>query len=166
MKEQLRFGLIITSDRSSRGERSDQTIPLMRQEIENLNWTLVKTLIIPDEINSIKETLLEWVKEGLVDIILTSGGTGLSPRDVTPDATQAVVERTIPGLVEAMRWQGMKLKPHAMLSRALAGMRGNILIINLPGNPKAAVDNFRIIQPVLPHAIELMNEDPEAERHH
>lgn len=163
---ELRLGLLITSDRAFSGKRLDQTIPLMQQLIDGFKWCLVKTRIVPDDINLIKETLLEWVNDGGLDIILTSGGTGLSPRDVTPEATRSVLERIVPGLAEAMRLQGMQVKPHAMLSRAIAGMRGRTLIINLPGNPKAAEENFKFIQPVLEHAIELINENPDAEKHH
>jgi molybdenum cofactor synthesis domain-containing protein len=101
-----------------------------------------------------------------VDVILTTGGTGFSPRDVTPEATQAVIERQTPGLAEAMRHASLSVTPHAMLSRATAGIRKRTLIVNLPGSPKGAVENLQVVLPVLPHAVQLLVEDPQAEEGH
>ena len=101
-----------------------------------------------------------------MDVILTTGGTGFSPRDVTPEATQEVIERSAPGLAEAMRQSSLQMTPHAMLSRAAAGIRGRTLIINLPGSPKAAVENLQVVIPVIPHAVQLLQEDPHAEASH
>jgi molybdopterin adenylyltransferase len=101
-----------------------------------------------------------------LDVILTTGGTGFAPSDVTPEATRLVIEREAPGLAEAMRFESLKATPHAMLSRALAGIRGKVLLINLPGSPKGAVENLQVILPVLPHAVELLQMHPDAERHH
>ena len=101
-----------------------------------------------------------------MDILLTTGGTGFAPRDVTPEATGQVIDRKAPGLAESMRRRASRSTPHAMLSRAAAGIRGRVLIINLPGSPKAAVENFQVVMPVLPHAVELLTEDPLAEKHH
>jgi molybdopterin adenylyltransferase len=114
----------------------------------------------------LRETLSAWADSGEVDIILTTGGTGFAPRDVTPEATGLVIDRQAPGLAEAMRLESRKVTPHAMLSRGMAGMRGKVLIINLPGSPKAAVENLQVVLPVLAHAVELLNEDPNAEKHH
>jgi molybdenum cofactor synthesis domain-containing protein len=122
--------------------------------------------IVPDEREAIQKTLITWSDEGNLDVILTTGGTGFSPRDVTPEATQAVIERLAPGLAEAMRQSSLVVTPHAMLSRALAGIRKRTLIVNLPGSPKAAVENLQVILPVLPHAVQLLTEDPHAEADH
>ncbi|MFC2064035.1 MogA/MoaB family molybdenum cofactor biosynthesis protein [Chloroflexota bacterium] len=114
----------------------------------------------------IEKTLRDWVNFDDVDVVLTTGGTGFSPRDNTPEATLAVIEREAPGISEGMRNESLKFTPHAMLSRGVAGIHGSVLIINLPGSPKAAVENFRIIQPILEHAVELIRNDENAEDHH
>lgn len=162
----LRFGILTASDRSSRGERIDQTSPVLEEVIKSQNWEVLRVAIVPDDLDLIKNTLINWCEESTFDIILTTGGTGFSPRDNTPEATLAVVDRLAPGLAEAMRYFSLKNTSHAMLSRGVAGIRKHVLIINLPGSPKAAVENFMIIQPVLAHAVELMNNDPESEKHH
>jgi len=110
--------------------------------------------------------LIRWCDSENIDIILTTGGTGFAPRDVTPEATRAVIERLAPGLTEAMLIESLKITPHAMLSRAVAGIRGTTLIINLPGSPKAAIENFQIVLPVLPHAIDLIQNKSSAETGH
>jgi molybdenum cofactor synthesis domain-containing protein len=122
--------------------------------------------IIPDEREIIEETLRMWSDAGKTNVILTTGGTGFSPRDVTPEATQAVIERQAPGLAEAMRQYSLIVTPYAMLSRAIAGIRKRTLIVNLPGSPKAALENYQVILPVLSHAAQLLNEDPQAEADH
>jgi len=162
----LRFGILTSSDRSSRGERPDLSGPVLRDLITSQGWTVAHTAIVPDDVNALSETLSTWADSGEVDIILTTGGTGFAPRDVTPEATSLVIDRQAPGLVEAMRLESRKVTPHAMLSRALAGMRGKVLIINLPGNPKAAVENFQVVSPILAHAVELLTDNPDAEKHH
>lgn len=162
----LRFGILTTSDRSSRGERQDQTSPALEQVIKSANWTVLRIAVIPDDLEEIKDTLISWSDGDSFDIILTTGGTGFSPRDNTPEATLEVVERLAPGIAEAMRSSSMQVTPHAMLSRATAGIRGKVLIINLPGSPRAAVENFHVIQPVLVHAVELLKNDPDSEKHH
>jgi len=121
---------------------------------------------VPDERGEIAATLRQWADEFGLELILTTGGTGVAPRDVTPEATLAVVERLTPGLAEAMRAESLRVTPHAMLSRGVAGIRGRTLIVNLPGSPKGAVENLLTILSVLPHAVELLQEDPDAERHH
>lgn len=163
---ELRFGILTASDRSSRGERPDLSGPALAEVIIAQGWTVELTAILPDDREQLRETMSVWADSGEMDIVLVTGGTGFSPRDVTPEATRAAIEREAPGLAEAMRLESLKITPHAMLSRGVAGIRGKALIINLPGNPKAAVENFRVVIPVLGHAIELLREEPEAEKHH
>jgi molybdopterin adenylyltransferase len=162
----LRFGLLTLSDRSSRGEREDASGPALARLIEAEGWSVVKQQILPDEESAIRTILMEWSGGGGLDVILTTGGTGFSPRDVTPEATRAVIEREAPGLAEAMRAESLKKTPHAMLSRAVAGIRRRTLIINLPGSPKGAMENFDVICPVLAHAVQLLKDDPASESSH
>jgi molybdopterin adenylyltransferase len=163
----IRFAIVTVSDRSYQGTREDLSGPALVEEIKSQGWAVIKTLLIPDEVEEIEGALLELSERPLnIDIILTTGGTGFSPRDVTPEATLAVVQRSAPGLSEAMRAASLKVTPHAMLSRAAAGIRNRTLVVNLPGSPKAALENFHIIQPVLQHAIDLLHEDPDAESGH
>jgi len=129
-------------------------------------WEVRRTAILPDDLQQLRATLSAWADEGGLDIILTTGGTGFAPRDVTPEATRLVIEREAPGLAEAMRSESLKINQHAMLSRGVAGIRGRVLILNLPGSPKAAVENLQVVLPVLPHACELLHDQPEAEQHH
>jgi molybdopterin adenylyltransferase len=162
----LRFGILTVSDRSSRGERPDLSGPALVNLITARGWEVAQTAILPDELNALRETLSAWADAGGLDIILTTGGTGFAPRDVTPEATRLVIEREAPGLAEVMRLESLKVTPHAMLSRALAGIRGRVLIVNLPGSPRGAVENLQVLLPVLPHAVELLHDDPQAEQHH
>lgn len=162
----LRFGILTASDRSARGERPDLSGPALAELIASQGWEVVCQAVLPDDLTALRETLSAWAGRGDLDIILTTGGTGFSPRDVTPEATLAVVERLAPGLAEAMRAASLQVTPHAMLSRAVAGIRGKVLMINLPGSPKAAVENLQVVLPVLTHAVELLREDPLAEKHH
>jgi molybdenum cofactor synthesis domain-containing protein len=162
----LRFGILTASDRSSRGERPDLSGPALIDLVTAHGWTVSNTAIVPDELDVLRETLSAWADSGEMDIILTTGGTGFAPRDVTPEATRLVVDRQAPGLAEAMRQENRKVTPHAMLSRAVTGLRGRVLIINLPGSPKAAVENLQVVLPVLAHAVELLSENPDAEQHH
>ena len=162
----LRFGILTSSDRSSRGERPDLSGPALADLVTEQGWTVVRTILLPDDLGVLTETLSAWADGDDLDIILTTGGTGFAPRDVTPEATRAVIEREAPGLVEAMRQESLKVTPHAMLSRSVAGIRGRMLIINLPGSPKAAVENMQVIVPVLEHAVELLRDNPDAEKHH
>ena len=162
----LRFGILTVSDRSARGERPDLSGPALVERVTAQGWSVVRTGVLPDELPALRELLAAWADEGKLDVILTTGGTGFGPRDVTPEATELVIEREAPGLAEAMRFESLKTTPHAMLSRALAGIRGNVLIINLPGSQKAAIENFQVVLPVLPHAVELLHNDPDSERHH
>lgn len=162
----IRFGILTLSDRSSRGERADSSGPALASLIEARGWSVVKQAILPDDESATRETLISWAESGEMDVILTTGGTGFSPRDVTPEATRAVIDREAPGLAEAMRAASLKVTPHAMLSRIVTGIRKKALIVNLPGSPKGAVENLQVILPVLPHAVQLLQEDPTSESTH
>lgn len=162
----IRIGVVTISDRSSRGERADASGPVLVEVIQAQGWQLVQTAIIPDELSAIRSLLQTWADSGRFDVILTTGGTGFARRDVTPEATRAVIERDAPGLAEAMRADSLQKTPHAMLSRAVAGIRSSTLIINLPGSPKGAKENLGTILPVLPHAVQLLQEDPASEAGH
>jgi molybdenum cofactor synthesis domain-containing protein len=162
----IRFGILTLSDRSSRGERTDSSGPALANLIQGEGWPVVRQSILPDEESAIREILIEWADSSEIDVILTTGGTGFSPRDVTPEATRAVIEREAPGLAEAMRAASLKITPHAMLSRIVTGIRKKTLIINLPGSPKGAVENLQVVLPVLAHAVQLLNEDPKSEASH
>lgn len=162
----IRFGILTLSDRSSRGERPDSSGPALARLIEAENWSVAKQALLPDNESAIRAILTEWADAGEVDVILTTGGTGFSPRDVTPEATRAVIEREAPGLAEAMRAASLKITLHAMLSRIVTGIRKRTLIVNLPGSPKGAVENLQVILPVLSHAVQLLQEDPASEASH
>ncbi|HJX69770.1 MAG TPA: MogA/MoaB family molybdenum cofactor biosynthesis protein [Dehalococcoidia bacterium] len=152
----LKGGILTASDKGARGERHDESSPVIRKCLAPLEIKWVEYAIVPDEREAISARLKEWADEAGLDLILTTGGTGLSPRDVTPEATLAIVERMAPGFTEVMRTEGLKKTPFAMLSRAVAGIRGKTLIINLPGSPKAVVESLDAILPALPHAIETL----------
>ena len=162
----LRFGILILSDRSARGERADSSGPALTRLIEAEGWSVSKQSLLPDDETSIREILVDWSDSSELDVILTTGGTGFSPRDVTPEATRAVIERDAPGLAEAMRAASLRITPHAMISRIVTGIRKKTLIINLPGSPKGAVENLQVVLPVLSHAVQLLREDPASERTH
>ncbi len=162
----LRVGILTVSDRSSAGIRPDASGPALEGLIATRGWKIIRRHTVPDEIAAIKKTLVSWAGSGEMDLILTTGGTGFSPRDVTPEATQAVIERFAPGLAEAMRHASLRVTPHGMLSRSVTGIRGRCLIVNLPGSPKAATENLDVIIAVLPHAVQLLREDPGSEAGH
>ena len=162
----IRFGILTLSDRSARGERVDSSGPALADLIRGQGWSVVKQAILPDDESEMRTQMTAWADSGEVDVILTTGGTGFSPRDVTPEATRAVIEREAPGLAEVMRSASLAKTAHAMLSRAVAGIRNRALIINLPGSPKGAVENLQIVMPVLEHAIKLLKEDPSSESSH
>jgi len=162
----IRFGILTLSDRSSSGLREDASGPALASLIHAQNWVITKQHILPDDESAIKSLLIEWCEAGDVDVILTTGGTGFAPRDVTPEATKAVIERETPGLAEVMRAESLKKTQHAMLSRATAGIRDRTLIVNLPGSPKGAVENLEAVMAMLPHAIQLLKDDPSSEVSH
>ncbi len=162
----LRIAILTVSDRSSRGERPDASGPALVEVVTAQGWQITQTGIIPDDLDELEQTLSEWCDLDVCDVLLTTGGTGFAPRDVTPEATLAVSHRQAPGLAEAMRAASLRVTPHAMLSRATAGIRGQTLIVNLPGSPKAAVENLQVVLPVLSHAVQLLRSDPQAERGH
>ena len=152
----LTVGILTISDKGSRGERQDKSGEAIREIISSMDVRIVNYDIVPDEKELIVETLIKWVDEDDLDVLITTGGTGLTPRDVTPEATLAVVDKIVPGFAEAMRAESLKKTPMAMLSRAVAGTRGKCLIINLPGSPKAVRECLEVILPALPHAVETL----------
>ncbi len=162
----LRFGILTVSDRSARREREDTSGPALVRLVGKQGWSVDRQDLLPDEQLAIRDLLASWADSGALDVILTTGGTGFSPRDVTPEATRAVIDREAPGLAEAMRAASLKITPHAMLSRIVTGIRKRTLIINLPGSPKGAVENLQVVIPVIPHAIQLLQEDPTSESTH
>jgi molybdopterin adenylyltransferase len=162
----IRVAILTVSDRSSRGERPDTSGTALAEAISAQGWEVAARGLVPDEQAAIKSQLVDWCNSNTIDLILTTGGTGFAPRDVTPEATQAVIQRPAHGLVEAMRYESLKVTPHGMLSRSVAGIRGKTIIINLPGNPKGAVENLQVVVSVIPHAVELLQEHPQAESHH
>ncbi len=163
----MRVAILTVSDRSSKGQRADTSGVALAAMIQaQEGWQVIESAIVPDENSAIQSALIAWADGGSIDLILTTGGTGFAPRDVTPEATLAVITRVTPGLPEAMRAASLNQTLHAMLSRAVAGIRGNCLIINLPGSPKAAIENLAVILPVLPHATALLQDDPDAEAGH
>lgn len=163
----MNLGILTISDRGARGDYEDRSGPLIHQIFAARipSWPITHQAIVPDEFDVIRQTLQQWCDEG-VHLILTTGGTGFAPRDVTPEATKAVLERETPGITEALRAASLKITQHAMLSRAVAGIRGQTLIINLPGNPKAVRENLDVLLPILPHALALLTGLPGAETQH
>ncbi len=162
----VRFGILTVSDRSFLGQRPDGSGPALQQAIEAAGYIVAQSTIVPDEMPAIQNVLLDWCDHSAVDVILTSGGTGFAVRDITPEATRAILQREAPGIAEAIRAASLQITPHAMLSRGLAGLRGSTLIINLPGSPKAALEGFQVVCGVLPHAVDLLQARPDAESGH
>lgn len=163
----MRVGVLTVSDRAHQGIYQDEAGPLLGRLLnEGPGWEIAHTAVVPDEIDVIRDTLIEWCDREGLDLILTAGGTGFAPRDITPEATRAVIEREAPGLAEAMRAASLRATPHAVLSRAVCGMRGRTLIVNLPGSPRAARENLEVILPALPHALALLTGAPDAEAGH
>ncbi|MRR06498.1 MAG: MogA/MoaB family molybdenum cofactor biosynthesis protein [Deltaproteobacteria bacterium] len=156
----MKAGILTLSDKGARGERTDLSGPALTE------WLLARGVetaayeMIPDELGLISAKLAEWADSGALDIILTTGGTGVSPRDVTPEATAKILEREIPGLGELMRFRSLAKTPSATLSRAVAGIRSRTLIINLPGSPKGAVENIEAVWDAIPHAVAKIQGDP------
>lgn len=153
----ITVAVLTLSDKGSKGEREDLSGPVINEMLKRIGAEVRYSEILPDEKELIKERLIEYSTK--VDLIITTGGTGLSPRDVTPDATIEVADRLIPGIAEWMRVEGMKKTPRSILSRAVAGVKGQTLIINLPGSPKAVKENLAVILDVIPHAVEKIKGD-------
>lgn len=160
-----RVGILTISDRAAQGNYADESGPLAAEIITGAGWQVAQRDVIADEFDAIRARLIDWCAGGL-DLILTTGGTGFAPRDVTPEATRAVIERETPGIAEALRAESLRVTRHAMLSRAVAGIRGRTLIINLPGNPKAVRENLDVLLPVLPHALDLLTGELESGQEH
>ena len=155
----LQAGILTISDKGSRGEREDKSGGVIRDCLSWIESTVVNYAMIPDEQDVIAGTLVDWADRDGLDIILTTGGTGLSRRDVTPEATLAVVDRVVPGFAEAMRAKSLEKTPMAVLSRAVAGVRGQCLIINLPGSPKAVRECLEVVLAAIPHALDIIKGD-------
>jgi len=153
----LRVAVITISDSVSSGKSEDKSGPAVIARCRELGWEVKSSLVIPDDPPSIREQLRELADSGRVDLVLTTGGTGLSPRDSTPEATIAVADRLVPGFAEEMRRKGMEKTPRAILSRAVAAVRNRSLILNLPGSPKGAVDSLDALAELLPHSIAIIN---------
>lgn len=156
----IRTAIITLSDRGSKGEREDASGGTIREMVTAIGAVVSHYEILPDEKQLISEALCRLSDSGTIDLIITTGGTGVSPRDVTPEATRAVIDRELPGMAEAMRAESLKKTPHAMISRAVAGIRRQTLIVNLPGSPRAVRENLAVILSALPHAVEKIKGDP------
>jgi molybdopterin adenylyltransferase len=149
-------GILTISDKGSQGRRADASGEIIRKALHEMDIAVARYEIVADEKSLISKMLALWADSGEIDLIITTGGTGISPRDVTPEATQSVLEKELPGIVELMRSSGYKQTPTAILSRAVAGVRGKCLIVNLPGNPRAVEEYLDLLLPVVPHAIETL----------
>jgi molybdopterin adenylyltransferase len=149
-----RAAVITVSDKGAAGEREDVSGPVVREMLNEAGIEVTRSEIVPDEVRSLSELIVEICGEGY-DLIVTTGGTGISPRDVTPEATRAVITMEVPGMAEAMRAESLKVTPHAMISRGVAGLREKTLIINLPGSPRGARENLAVVLPAVPHALEI-----------
>jgi molybdenum cofactor synthesis domain-containing protein len=152
----MSVAVLTVSDAGAVGQRPDQSGPAVVEMATGAGFGVVETAVVADERDSIEAALCRWADDGGVDLVLTTGGTGLGPRDVTPEATRAVVDREVPGIPEAMRVAGMRVTPYASLARQVAGQRGSTLIVNLPGSPKAARESLEAVIAVLPHAVSLV----------
>jgi molybdenum cofactor synthesis domain-containing protein len=161
-----RIGVLTISDRAASGDYEDRSGPILIEMVQRLtSWPVSHYAIVADTPAEITTSLIAWCDEGL-SLILTTGGTGFAPRDLAPEATRQVIERDAPGIAEALRAESLRQTAHAMLSRGVAGIRGQTLIVNLPGSPKAARENLTTLLPVLPHALELLSGAPGSEKGH
>jgi len=149
----IKAGVLTISDKGFKGQRKDESGPLVAEILTKAGYTVERQSIVPDYYEKIAECLIEWVDKDGLSIIVTTGGTGVSPTDVTPEATLKVIRYQIPGMAEAMRTASLTKTPHAMLSRAIVGVRGNTLIINLPGSPEGAKENLAVVLPAVNHAL-------------
>jgi molybdopterin adenylyltransferase len=160
-----RAAILTVSDRVARGEQEDRSGPALAARLEAAGWDVAARAVVPDEVGRIAAALADWAGEGL-PLVVTTGGSGIAPRDVTPDATRQVSEREVPGIAEALRAASLAETPHAMLSRATAGVRGSTLIVNLPGSPRAIDTTFAVLAPVLDHAVRLLTGEAVAAAEH
>jgi molybdopterin adenylyltransferase len=156
----IQAGVITVSDKGSAGRREDQSGPEVERILKTVGIEVIRRAVIPDEIHQIRDALIDFADHQKIDLIVTTGGTGVSPRDVTPDATLGVIDKEVPGMAEAMRRESHKITPHALISRAIVGIRGRTLIVNLPGSPRSVRENLAVILPALSHAIEKIKGDP------
>ena len=155
-----RAAILTISDKGSRGEREDLSGPMLREILNKAGFSIAKAEVLPDDQQLLEQELRHLADESRLDLVVTTGGTGVSPQDVTPDATLAVIDREVPGMAEAMRLSSLAKTPHAMLSRAVVGVRGQTLIINLPGSLKGARENMQVLLPALDHALDKIQGDP------
>ena len=160
MAQMRQVAILTISDKGFRGERKDVSGPTVRETLDSAGFAVAYVEVLPDDQHLIEERLYRLADQANIDLVVTTGGTGVSPQDVTPDATLAVIDRQIPGMAETMRATSLKKTPHAMLSRAVAGIRGGTLIINLPGSVKGARENLEAVLPALQHALEKIQGDP------
>lgn len=151
-----RAAILTVSDRVAAGEREDASGPAIADGLDGLGWNVVARDVVPDERSTIRDRLVRWSDDDRLPLVLTTGGTGVAPRDVTPDATREVADREVPGIAEALRAAALEKTPHAMLSRALVVIRGETLIVNLPGSPRAVSESLAVLAPVLDHAVRLV----------
>ena len=160
------MAVLIVSDRVSRGEMEDKTGPHLAEVIKTHGWRVVETRVVPDERRQIEAALREWSDSDEAEVIITAGGTGLGPRDVTPEATREVIERTVDGMVHVMRSEGLRNTPRAALSRGVVGIRSDTLIINVPGSPQGAEESLKQLAPIIPHAVAMIRGEghPEQEK--
>lgn len=156
----MRAAILTLSDKGARGEREDVSGPALNDWLTRQGVVVECMSLIADDFGQIVSTLEKWTESPAYDLIVTTGGTGVSPRDLTPEATAKVIERELPGFAERMRQESLKKTPHAIISRATAGIRGRSLIINLPGSPKGAIENLQAVWPAIPHAIAKIQGDP------
>ncbi len=156
----MKAAVLTISDKGSRGERVDTSGPAVTELLAGIDVSVEQYEIIPDERDDIKAKLKHCCDTLNLDIVVTTGGTGVAPRDITPDVTREVIDKEIPGMAEAMRLESLKKTPHAVISRAIAGIRGRTLIVNLPGSPKAATENLQAILAAIPHAVSKIQGDP------
>lgn len=160
MENQITAGVLTISDKASQGLRKDESGEIVARMLEQYGFSVLRKEIIPDNRQKIADMLVEWVDREGLSLIFTSGGTGLSPSDVTPQAMKDVIDYEVPGMAEAMRSASLKKTPHAMISRAMAGVRKTSLIINLPGSPGGAKDNLLVVLPAMSHALSKLSGDP------
>ncbi|MBI4339960.1 MAG: MogA/MoaB family molybdenum cofactor biosynthesis protein [Chloroflexi bacterium] len=154
------LGILTSSDMGARGQRQDVSGQRIRELLVPAGFQVTRYEVVPDERPVLEDRLRRWCDEDRLDLIVTTGGTGLTQRDVTPEATRAVIEREVPGMAEAMRIQTLKNTPLSMVSRSVVGVRGHTLIINLPGSPKAVQECLEVVLPAIPHALDMLKEDP------